>query len=170
MGNECGNITPSPPAPLPKGEGRLPSPLGRRVGDEGKAMTKYPTNIKPPLPPEFLARVRQLRRNATDAESLLWQLLRNRQLDGWKFRRQHPIGPYILDFYCDEARLAVELDGSQHAEPAQANYDIERTQALETGGIRVLRFWNNEVLKNTNAVLQEIWNVLNESLASTEST
>ncbi len=133
-------------------------------------MTKRPTNDKPPLPPEFLARARQLRRNATDAESLLWQLLRNRQLDGWKFRRQHPVGPYILDFYCHEAGLAVELDGSQHAEPAQAGYDAERTQALETGGIRVLRFWNNEVLKNTNAVLQEIWNVLNGSLTPTERT
>ena len=132
-------------------------------------MTKHPTNIKPPLPPEFLARVRQLRRNATDAESLLWQLLRNRQLDGWKFRRQHPVDPYILDFYCDEARLAVELDGGQHAEPAQAGYDVERTLALETGGIRVLRFWNNEVLKNTNAVLQEIWNVINESSTATDS-
>ncbi len=133
-------------------------------------MTKHPTNIKPPLPPELLARVRQLRQNATDAESLLWQLLRNRQLDGWKFRRQHPIGPYILDFYCHEARLAVELDGGQHAEPVQACHDAKRTQTLEAGGIRVLRFWNNEVLKKTKAVLQEIWNVLNESIATTERT
>jgi very-short-patch-repair endonuclease len=77
-------------------------------------------NVKLPLPPEFLARVRELRCNATDAEHLMWQLLRNRQLDGWKFRRQHPVGKYILDFYCHEAHLAVELDGSQHAELEQA--------------------------------------------------
>ena len=95
----------------------------------------------------------------------MWKLLRNRQLDGWKFRRQHPVGKYILDFYCHEARLGVELDGGQHAEPDQAQYDAERAQALEAEGIRVLRFWNNEVLKNTTAVLQEIWNVLTDSLS-----
>jgi very-short-patch-repair endonuclease len=122
-------------------------------------------NFKLPLPPEFLARVRQLRHDSTDAEKLLWRLLRDRQLGGWKFRRQHPIGKYILDLYCHQAHLAIELDGGQHAEPEQAQYDAERTRALEAEGIRVLRFWNNDVLNNTNAVLQEIWNVLNESLA-----
>jgi very-short-patch-repair endonuclease len=122
-------------------------------------------NPKPPLPPELLARVRQLRQDSTDAESLLWRLLRDRQLDGWKFRRQHPIGKYILDFYCHQARLAIELDGGQHAEPEQACHDAERTRALETEGIRVLRFWNHAVLKHTNAVLQEIRDALNESPA-----
>ena len=76
---------------------------------------------KPPLPPALLARARELRQSGTDAERLVWQLVRNRQLDGWKFRRQHPIGRYILDFYCYEARLGIELDGGQHAEPDQAN-------------------------------------------------
>ena len=120
---------------------------------------------KPPLPSEFLARVRELRRTATDAEKMMWQLLRNRQLDGWKFRRQHPINRYILDFCCHEAKLAIELDGGQHADPEQAYYDRERTLALETEGIRVLRFWNNDVLKNTNAVLQVIWNAPSDSLS-----
>ena len=122
-------------------------------------------NTKPPLPPALLARARELRQDATDAEKLLWQLLRNRQLDGWKFRRQHPIGKYILDFYCHEARLAIELDGSQHAETEQAEYDRQRTESLEAEGIRVLRFWNNEVLKETQAVVQEIWNALQDSLS-----
>jgi len=124
---------------------------------------------KPPLPPALLTRARELRRDATDAEQLMWKLLRNRQLDGWKFRRQHPVGKYILDFYCHEARLGIELDGGQHAEPDQAQYDVERAQALEAEGIRVLRFWNNEVLKNTTAVLQEIWNALHESLSPNPS-
>ena len=124
---------------------------------------------KPPLPPAFLARARELRRDATDAEQLMWKLLRNRQLDGWKFRRQHPVGKYILDFYCHEAKLGIELDGGQHAEPDQAKYDVERTRSLEAEGFRVLRFWNNEVLKNTNAVLQEIWNVLTGSLSPSPS-
>ena len=120
---------------------------------------------KLPLPPVLLARIRELRQNATHAEKLLWQLLRNRQLDGWKFLRQHPIGKYVLDFYCHEAKLAIELDGSQHAEPDQAQHDAERTRALEAEGIRVLRFWNNEVLKNTDTALQAIWNALNDSLS-----
>jgi len=82
-----------------------------------------------------------------------------------KFRLQHQIGRYILDFYCHEARLGIELDGGQHAEPDQAQYYAERSRALEAEGIRVLRFWNNDVLKNTNAVLQEIWNALHDSLS-----
>ncbi|MBI3361526.1 MAG: DUF559 domain-containing protein [Chloroflexi bacterium] len=132
-------------SPLPPGEG-----LGVRA--------------KPPLPPELLARCRELRREATDAEKLLWQLLRNRQLNGAKFRRQHPFHGYILDFYCHEAKLAIELDGGGHAEPERRKHDAERTRALQAEGIRVIRFWNDEVLRNTEAVLQVVWETLTDSL------
>jgi very-short-patch-repair endonuclease len=97
---------------------------------------------------------RNLRRNATDAEIRLWGHLRNRQLLGFKFRRQMPIGSqYVADFECDQAKLLVELDGGRHA---GSRSDAERTAVLESWGYRVLRFWNNDVLENTDGVLDEI--------------
>lgn len=118
------------------------------------------TKPKPPLPPQLLQRCRELRQSATDAEQLLWELIRNRQLLGAKFRRQHPVGPFILDFYCHEAKLAIELDGGVHTDPEQAHRDAERTKALEIEGIRVLRFWNHEAINNTEEVLTKIRDVL----------
>ncbi|MER3467030.1 MAG: site-specific DNA-methyltransferase, partial [Armatimonadota bacterium] len=103
---------------------------------------------------------RQLRKEQTDAERLLWALLRNRRLAGFKFRRQHPIESYVVDFYCHEARLAVELDGGQHNEPDQRARDEQRTAFLKQRGVRVLRFWNNEVFQNTEGVLQAIYDAL----------
>ena len=103
-------------------------------------------------------RARQLRKNQTDAEKSLWQHLRRRQIDGWRFRRQHPIGNYIVDFFCFEKGLVVEIDGGQHSE--QVDYDEERTKWLESQGYRVLRFWNNEVLREIEAVKQVIWEEL----------
>ena len=91
----------------------------------------------------------------TDAEQKLWSTVRNRQLAGLKFRRQVPIGAYIVDFYCHECRLVLELDGSQHL--AQLEYDDIRTCFLQAQGIRVLRFWNNEILSNIEGVLQQIY-------------
>jgi very-short-patch-repair endonuclease len=88
----------------------------------------------------------------TDAERKLWHALRNRQLDGLKFRRQHPFGRYVLDFLCEERRLAIELDGGQHT----ADGDVSRTAWLSDRGIRVLRFWNNDVLSNLSGVLETI--------------
>ena len=105
----------------------------------------------------FLERVRSLRRSSTDAEALLWRFLRARQVAGAKFRRQHQFGLYILDFYCEKARLAIEVDGGQHFEPARQEYDAERTRYLEADGVRVLRFTNSEVLTETEAVLGQIW-------------
>ncbi len=96
-------------------------------------------------------RARRLRRDMTDAEHLLWRNLRNRHFSGWKFRRQHEIDRYIVDFVCPNARLIVELDGGQHAEMVEA--DADRTRRLEGMGYRVLRFWNNDVLANSEAVL-----------------
>ncbi len=97
--------------------------------------------------------VLSLRQNATPAEAALWQRLRQTQLHGLKFRRQAPMGPYVLDFFCDPARLAIEIDGATHANPTD---DAHRTAYLETRTIQVLRFWNNEVLTNIDGVLQTI--------------
>lgn len=94
----------------------------------------------------------------TDAEMYLWQHLRARQILGFKFRRQHPVGKYILDFACIEAKLAIEADGGQHI--ALQPQDIERTSWLSSQGWTVLRFWNNEVLHNANGVLEEIYSTL----------
>jgi len=91
---------------------------------------------------------------------LLWSKLRGRQLGGFKFRRQRPVGPYILDFYCPQKKLAIELDGGGHAEESQAEYDKDRTWYLQESGIEVLRFWNHQVFQETDAVMQEIWNAL----------
>jgi very-short-patch-repair endonuclease len=102
-------------------------------------------------------RARSLRKNMTDAEQALWQKIRFNQL-GVKFRRQTAIGRYFVDFYCHEYALVVELDGSQHIE--QAEYDEQRTLYLQSLGLRVIRFWNNDVLLNIDAVLEEIIRVI----------
>ena len=99
-------------------------------------------------------KARELRSGMTDAERLLCYHLRGRRLSGWKFRRQHEIDRYIVDFVCADASLIVELDGGQHVE--QVNEDTYRTQRLENLGFRVLRFWNDDVLTNTEAVLEVI--------------
>lgn len=99
-------------------------------------------------------RARGLRQAMTDVERKLWFYLRNRQLNGHKFRRQHEIDHYIVDFVCSEAMLIVELDGGQHAD--QVGYDEHRTRYLQARGYRVLRFWNNEVLMSIESVLEVI--------------
>ncbi len=101
-------------------------------------------------------RARQLRRNMTDAERLLWRNLRRATL-GWHFRRQFPIPPHIVDFACLEARLIVELDGGQHAISGK---DVRRDETLRRQGWRLLRFWNNEVFENRAGVLQKISDTL----------
>ena len=97
---------------------------------------------------------RVLRKDPTDAEMKLWERLRRRQLDDCNFRRQHPIGPYIVDFACLERGIVIELDGGQHAE--KAYHDETRTQFLLESGFRVLRFWNQEVLLEIDSVLERI--------------
>src|SRR5688572_1133907 len=101
-------------------------------------------------------RARQLRLKQTDTERKLWPHLRNRLLHGFKFKRQHPIGRYIVDFVCLETRLVVEVDGGQHSE----EQDSARTQFLEQAGYRVIRFWDNDVLQSTDSVLDAILNEL----------
>jgi len=100
------------------------------------------------------AKARQLRKNPTEAERVLWRHLRLHQLERCKFRRQQPIGQYIVDFVCFENRLVIELDGGQHCE--QVAYDAERSAWLRTQGFRVLRFWNHEVLQDIEAVKKVI--------------
>jgi very-short-patch-repair endonuclease len=95
-----------------------------------------------------------LRKRLTDTERLLWRHLRAKQLEGLKFRRQEPIGRYIVDFVCHEKRIVIEVDGSQHT--IEKNKDAERDKWLNEQGYKVLRFWNNEVLTNIEGVLQTI--------------
>ena len=99
-------------------------------------------------------KARQLREHSTDAEKLLWHHLRNRRLNGWKFRRQFPVGKYIVDFVCQELKLIIEIDGGQHAD--QITYDLERTRILNSKRYQVVRYWNNEVLGNTTSVLESL--------------
>lgn len=110
----------------------------------------------------MIDRARQLRKNQTDAEKLLWNYLRNRQIEGCKFRRQWPIGIYIVDFACLSRQLVIELDGGQHAEAI--TYDTARTRFLEAEGYRVIRFWNNEMLSEPEAVLQRIYEEVNKDI------
>jgi len=102
---------------------------------------------------------RSLRRRQTDAEKKLWARIRNRQIDGWKFNRQVPSGPYVLDFLCFEASLVIEVDGGQHAEE-RAEHDRIRTAYLEQQGLTVFRVWNNDVLNNIDGVLGHIYEAL----------
>jgi very-short-patch-repair endonuclease len=99
---------------------------------------------------------RKLRREETSAEECLWRELRNRQMDGWKFKRQVPHGRYVLDFYCFDAGLVVEVDGAQHLERRQ-EHDAERTAYLEQHGLRVLRLSNSDVLDNMDGTLETIY-------------
>src|SRR5437867_9586431 len=101
-------------------------------------------------------RARELREQQTPAEALLWQLLRNRQLIGFKFRRQHQFGDYIADFYCHEARLVVECDGSVHDPNEQWYHDQNRDAYMIAQGLHVLRFTNEQILNETEKVLEEI--------------
>jgi len=101
---------------------------------------------------------RELRKQSTDAERLIWQQLRDRRLAGFKFRRQQVIEPYIVDFVCLEAKLIIELDGGLHVE--QQSADQKRTELLEGLGYRVLRFWNHEVMLETKSVVERIYEVL----------
>ena len=110
---------------------------------------------------QIRSRARALRKNPTDVERLLWRHLRMWQLDGYKFRRQQPIGNYIVDFVCLEKRLIIELDGGQHAE--QSHYDSERDAWLRDQRFTVLRFWNNDVLMNIEGVARRIFETLKSS-------
>lgn len=126
------------------------SPRGRGAGGEGP---------HPPTTPRLpTARARQLRQQQTPEEQALWQQLRAKRFSSWKFRRQQPLGRFIVDFVCLARRLIIELDGAQHAE--NAAYDLQRDAWLRQQGFRVLRFWNNEWSMQREAVLEVIWQEL----------
>jgi very-short-patch-repair endonuclease len=112
------------------------------------------------IPSNILKNARAMRARMTNAEQFLWQILRNRRFCGVKFRRQHPYDRFVLDFYCHDAKLAIELDGGGHNDEAQKVYDEERTRILEEAGIIVLRFWNHDVLNNFESVLERLYAVL----------
>lgn len=149
-----GNVfVPSPPGPLSHAAGEggriaAPDPSSRAAGEGGYEL--------PRASRELIARARQLRREATTAESLLWELLRDRRLLGRKFRRQHPIGQFIADFFCDDARLIIEIDGAVHREPTQQERDRLREEILREHGFAILRFTNEQIFDHTEQVLQEI--------------
>ncbi|MEO3387745.1 endonuclease domain-containing protein [Mesorhizobium sp. CAU 1741] len=109
-----------------------------------------------PLPPKNRSRAKSMRRAMTDAELKLWNEIRAHRLMGLGFRRQFPIGGFIVDFACPDKRLIVELDGSQHAEDAGARYDAQRSETFRRGGWTVLRFWNDDVLREIDDVCQHI--------------
>jgi very-short-patch-repair endonuclease len=112
--------------------------------------------IRARLPTRGLQQARSLRRNATNVENELWYHLRGGRMNGIKFRRQHPIPPYTVDFYCEAAKLVIELDGAQH----EARSDRRRTECLESQGLRVIRFDNVDVVRHRDAVLQAIWDAV----------
>jgi very-short-patch-repair endonuclease len=112
-----------------------------------------PPQAHRPVPELNRLRAKSMRTEMTDAERTLWIQLRAHRLDGLRFRRQTPIGQYIVDFVCHERRLVVELDGGQHAE---STHDVRRDRWLESKGYRVLRFWNSDVFKNREGVLETI--------------
>lgn len=102
----------------------------------------------------LLIAAKDLRKNSTDAENFLWKILRSKRLEGIKFRRQHIIGQFIVDFVCLERKIVIELDGGHHA--SQKERDYERDNWLECEGYKVLRFWNNELFENTDGVMNNI--------------
>ena len=126
----------------------VPSPFRRGLGRGNNKM----------IDPQLLEFAKTMRTNATDAEYLMWQLLRARRFMNLKFRRQHVIAPYIVDFYCHELGLVIELDGSQHGTDDAIKYDAERTRFLEALDLKVMRYWNHEVLGRTDVVMDDLWN------------
>jgi very-short-patch-repair endonuclease len=105
---------------------------------------------------------RDMRHQATDAEKKMWKILRDRHLAGFKFRRQYPIAGYIIDFYCVRARLGIELDGGQHLDPEARRYDERRTDKIAAEGARILRFWDDDVLKHPEVVSDAIYDALTD--------
>ncbi len=138
--------------------------LGRGVGGEGKLKPTPPQSLNLVTPSsnhrirntskELQSAAQHLRKNPTEAEAVLWQALRAEKLDGFKFRRQHPIGRFIADFYCSQCKLIIEVDGDIHDE--QKEQDAARTAEIEKFGVRVIRFSNDEVLENLTAVIEKI--------------
>jgi very-short-patch-repair endonuclease len=127
--------------------------IGREAAGRGSRFSRTP---------KMTARARRLREGVTDAEQKLWRALRRNQLNGLNFRRQHPIGPYTLDFDCSKIRLGIGIDGGQHNSDVEIRKDTERSKWLASKGVAIIRFWNNDTLGNTEGVLAEIARVAQE--------
>jgi very-short-patch-repair endonuclease len=138
---------------LSPGHSSLPPPARGRTASEARRVGVR-LAIQYNRTKQKTARARKLRQTSTEVEKRLWRWLRDGRLDGLSFRRQHPAGPYILDFYCPQLRLSIELDGSQHH--VQENRDVKRTAWLQRCGVTELRFWNNDVTQNLYGVLETI--------------
>ncbi len=115
-----------------------------------------PHSLRGKTDPATVLKARLVRSQMTVCEGILWDALRDGRLNGMKFRRQHPFGPFVLDFFCVKSQLAIELDGNIHDQPGQVDYDRERTTYLEEHGLHVLRFRNKEVIEKMDEVLQKI--------------
>ncbi|MFM9890024.1 MAG: endonuclease domain-containing protein [Rickettsiales bacterium] len=115
------------------------------------------------IPSQNITHARDLRIQSTEVEKRLWYRLRDRQIAGYKFRRQHPIAANIADFACEDAKLIVELDGGQHNQPEHLHRDAKRSLELEQQGWRIVRFWNHEVMENIEGVLEVIQHALTQN-------
>jgi very-short-patch-repair endonuclease len=142
---------------VPMLQSGLPSPLAGEGASRSEAGEGLPPNANVKSSSQLKSFAKKLRRNQTEAEATLWRALRNRSFTGFKFRRQVPIGPYVADFVCLNARLIVEFDGSQHAE---SEHDRLRDRWFADADFRVLRVWNNELKQNRDGVLAAIWEAL----------
>ena len=144
----------------PKRADAVPSPGGEGQDEGGRQTNPHPS----PLPSDgrgrIISRARALRKQETWAEKLMWRWLRDRRFSDYKFRRQHPLGGYVLDFFCEEAELNIELDGSQHGFPGQRKHDETRERFLQSRGIKTLRFWNSHLRRNAQSIRDTIFHEL----------
>ena len=138
-----------------------PSPMGRRcheVADEGFQTSQFGTTLTSMIDAKKTTFAKHLRHNQTSAESLIWAELRGRKCGGYKFRRQVPIGKYVVDFLCIKQKLIVEIDGPSHEE--SKDYDANRTQVLESLGYHIIRLTNDDVFEDLEASIEAIWQAL----------
>jgi very-short-patch-repair endonuclease len=139
----------------------MSSPGGEETGEGGRKNQLHFWSISFYLSiMADIERARALRKKETWAEKLMWRWLRDRRFASYKFRRQHPEGIYYLDFFCEKASLAVELDGSGHGHPGQQSHDAEREKFLTSQGIKVLRFWNSHLRRNAQGIRDTIFSEL----------
>jgi very-short-patch-repair endonuclease len=117
-----------------------------------------------------IERARRLRKRETWAEKLVWRWLRDRRFNGYKFRRQHQVGRYYLDFFCEEASLKIEVDGRQHGFPGEQQHDVEREAFLRSRGIKTLRFWNSRLKREAQIIRDTIFNELQARTPSRDRT